>query len=63
MTHRLSNSSRSAYFRDAMFDESFEAVQWHQNTAADSRDADSVVCDAIVDRADADPERLGGFCF
>ena len=63
MTHRLGNLSRSAYFGDALFEQRFEAVQWHQNTAADARDADSVICDAIVDRADADPERLGGFCF
>jgi Raf kinase inhibitor-like YbhB/YbcL family protein len=47
MTHSRGNSPRSANFYDALLQERFEAVQRHKDAAANARDADSVVCDAI----------------
>jgi hypothetical protein len=43
-----------------LLQEGFQAVDGHEHAAADARDADSVVGDAIVDGAHANPERLRG---
>jgi hypothetical protein len=63
MTHSRRNSSGSANFRDALLQERFEAIQWHKYASADARDANAVVGDAIVDRANTDSESLRCFRF
>jgi hypothetical protein len=45
-----------------MLQNSLDALRGDQNASANAHDADSLLCDAVVDRAHTHAEGLSGFC-